>query len=110
MNEYPEAAGLPQDFYEVVTEEVTEQCSEAGLSESDLDLAMRATFLPKPNRYGPELPAIEIGGILVFVYVKDGKLRVSVSLDTTDEDLLHGPDKLVPMQIDVQNDTVFEAS
>lgn len=109
VNLITDAAMLPVDSFNEVTEAVTEHVSEAGLSESDLDFTMRATFLEKPDRYGPELPVIEIGGILVFVYIKDGRLHVSVSLDTTDKALMHGPDHLVPMQIDVQDDTVFEA-
>ena len=104
------AADLSTSSVDAMTEAVSEPPpSQTGLSEADLDMTMRATFLPKPDRYSPELPVIEIGGILVFVYIKDQQLRVSVSLDTTDEALMHGPDHLVPMQIDVGDTTVFEA-
>jgi len=78
------------------------------LSEADLDLTMAAEFTPMTDRYGPGLPVVTLAGIQVYTYIEDGRLRVSVSLDTTDEVMLHGPDRLVPMQIDVQNDTVFE--
>ena len=41
-----------------------------------------AKFLP----YGPggALPCIEIGGVQVYAYVRDGQLRVSIDYDTAD--------------------------
>jgi hypothetical protein len=44
-------------------------------------------------------------GALVFVYMKDGILRVSVDLD--EAQMPDGSDT-VPMRIDVQGNTVFE--
>jgi hypothetical protein len=59
------------------------------------------------------LPALEMGGVMVFVYLDSDsdELHVSVDLDTVDERLVrHGtPDKTVPMHITVQGDTVFRA-
>jgi hypothetical protein len=55
-------------------------------------------------------PAIEVGGVLVFAYLKDGLLRVSVDLDTVDPKWMTGPEGegRVPMRICVQGATVFE--
>jgi hypothetical protein len=78
-------------------------------AERQLNLA--ATFLPAVT--DPEamtLPAVEIAGILVFAYVKDGVLRVSVDLDTAGEsDFWCDPETAVPMQLTVQGHTVYEA-
>ena len=82
--------------------------NEAALNcEADADLTMAATFIPMTDRYGPALPMVEIAGIQVYTYIRDGILRVSVSLDTADAVMVRG-DGTVPMQIDVQADTVFE--
>jgi hypothetical protein len=65
---------------------------------------------------GPEsLPAVRIGDVLVFVYAKDGVLRVSVDLDDSNPEkspfYRYGVrEDLVPMRICVQGETVFEAS
>lgn len=81
-----------------------------GLDESDLDATMAASFLPMTDRYGPALPCVVIEGVQVYVYVKDGRLRVSVDLDTAGEgSLVASEDECVPMRIDVGVDTVFEA-
>ncbi|MFD3843152.1 hypothetical protein ACFWWC_44100 [Streptomyces sp. NPDC058642] len=61
---------------------------------------------------GPEdegLPCIEIAGVLVFAYL-DADLeavRVSVHLDTTDEQLVR-PDGTVPMVVELADTTVFD--
>ncbi|MFI5864588.1 hypothetical protein [Streptomyces sp. NPDC051546] len=59
------------------------------------------------------LPAMEMGGVLVFVYLdaESSELRVSVDLDTVDQRLIRhdDPDETVPMHITVQGDTVFRA-
>lgn len=57
------------------------------------------------------LPAIEVAGVLVFTYVKDGRLRVSVDLDTPAPQLMGDPDGhgggLVPITVTIQGHTVF---
>ncbi|MFJ5951351.1 hypothetical protein [Streptomyces noursei] len=59
------------------------------------------------------LPALELGGVLVFVYFDSdsAELRVSVDLDTVDQRLVRhdDPDGTVPMHITVQGETVFRA-
>jgi hypothetical protein len=60
-----------------------------------------------PNDEG--LPCIELAGILVFVYLDAdrGGVRVSVHLDTTDEQLVRA-DGTVPMQVEIETATVFD--
>jgi hypothetical protein len=57
------------------------------------------------------LPAVEVAGVLVFAYVRDGKLIVSVDLDTPDPQLMPSRDAngdgLVPMEITIQGKPVF---
>jgi hypothetical protein len=60
---------------------------------------------------GPDdegLPCIEIAGILVFAYLDADRtsLRVSVHLDTTDEQLVRA-DGTVPIQVEIEDATVF---
>lgn len=59
------------------------------------------------------LPALQLGGILVFVYLdsESAELRVSIDLDTVDQRLVRhdDPDETVPMHITVQGGTVFRA-
>ena len=58
------------------------------------------------------LPCIEVGGVQVYAYVRDGALVVSVHLDTTDPDVfdLYGPHDAVPVMVKVGDDEpVFEA-
>jgi hypothetical protein len=80
---------------------------------TDRDFNEAAEFLP----YGPgpdadggaeELPAIRIGGALVFAYLKGGVLRVSVDLDEAEP--LTGDGECVPLKICVQDSVVFEAN
>lgn len=70
------------------------------------------TFMPADPKDETTLPMVEIGGIQVYVYMDDERhLRVSVDLDTVDEQVfpLYGDQAQVPMTITVQGDTVFEA-
>lgn len=57
------------------------------------------------------LPAIKVAGCVVFAYVLDGQLRVSVNLDEAREypwPVTYGTGKVsVPMRITVQGETVF---
>lgn len=60
------------------------------------------------------LPAVEVAGVLVFAYVKDGELRVSVDLDTARHPdgpfmIIPGHEDEVPMVITVQGVPVFSA-
>lgn len=54
-------------------------------------------------------PAIEVAGLMVFVYIKHGALRVAVDLDETDERLTRG-DGIVPLVISVQGTEVFRTT
>ncbi|GAA1624253.1 hypothetical protein GCM10009733_021140 [Nonomuraea maheshkhaliensis] len=51
-----------------------------------------------------------MAGVLVFLYLDadSEKVRVSIHLDTTDEQLLLRPDFTVPIQIDLGHATVFD--
>lgn len=59
------------------------------------------------------LPALEMGGVLVFAHLdaSTSELRISVDLDTVDERLVrpNDPGMTVPMHITVQGTTVFHA-
>jgi len=76
----------------------------AGVSDREYRANRTAQFLPMS---GPEtaltLPAVKVAGAVVFVYVKAGKLRVSVDLDEAGEFF---PDP-VPLEVAVQGTTVF---
>jgi len=70
-----------------------------------------AEFFPM-QQHG-SLPCVKVAGCTVFVYVLDGKLRVSVDLDEAQEypwptKWVSG-DVQVPMRITVQGETVFSA-
>lgn len=56
------------------------------------------------------LPALEEGGVFVFVYFDSeaAEFQFSIDLDTVDPRLTR-PDGTVPMHITVQGDTVFRA-
>ncbi|MEU9191053.1 hypothetical protein AB0D14_42500 [Streptomyces sp. NPDC048484] len=83
------------------------------LSLSDADACAMANssalFHPQESPDDEGLPCIEIGGILVFVYLDAdrGAVRVSVHLDTTDEQLVRA-DGTVPMQVEIEDATVFD--
>ncbi|MFF8932265.1 hypothetical protein ACF1AO_33935 [Streptomyces longwoodensis] len=68
-----------------------------------------AVFHPQEGPDDEGLPCIELAGILVFVYLDAdrGGVRVSVHLDTTDEELVRA-DGTVPMQVEIETATVFD--
>ncbi|MGX1915968.1 hypothetical protein ACWIID_45395 [Streptomyces phaeochromogenes] len=67
-----------------------------------------AVFHPMEDPDDEGLPCIEIAGILVFAYLDSDKeaVRVSVHLDTTDEQLVRA-DSTVPIQVEIEDTTVF---
>ncbi|MEU6357855.1 hypothetical protein ABZ896_52700 [Streptomyces sp. NPDC047072] len=71
----------------------------------------RATELNHAARFHPAsqdaLPCIEIAGVQVYAYIRDGRVCVSVDLETTDAELVR-PDGTVPLTVDVGVDTVFK--
>jgi hypothetical protein len=69
----------------------------------------RVSFLPAANE--DEKPCMQVAGALVFAYVRDGALVVSVDLDTAEPGTfaMYG-DNCVPVHVTVQGTTVFEAS
>ncbi|MFD3504416.1 hypothetical protein [Streptomyces sp. NPDC058678] len=77
-----------------------EACAEANSS---------AVFHPMEGPDDEGLPCIEIAGILVFAYLDAdrGAVRVSVHLDTTDEQLVRA-DGTVPLQVEIEDATVFD--
>ncbi|MFE9454985.1 hypothetical protein [Streptomyces sp. NPDC006739] len=68
-----------------------------------------AVFHPQESPDDEGLPCIELAGILVFVYLDadHGGVRVSVHLDTADEQLVRA-DGTVPMQVEIETATVFD--
>jgi hypothetical protein len=76
-----------------------EDCAEANSA---------ALFHPQEGPDDEGLPCIEIAGILVFAYLDADRkaVRVSVHLDTTDEQLVRA-DGTVPMQVEIEDATVF---
>ncbi|MFC8434905.1 hypothetical protein [Streptomyces sp. NPDC057253] len=85
----------------------------ASLSLSDDEDCARANssavFHPQANPDDEGLPCIEIAGILVFAYLDAdrGAVRVSVHLDTTDEQLVRS-DSTVPLLVEIEDATVFD--
>ncbi|AZP14719.1 hypothetical protein EJC51_47435 [Streptomyces aquilus] len=77
-----------------------EECAEA--NSTAVFHAMRG-----PDDEG--LPCMEIAGILVFAYLDADReaVRVSVHLDTTDEQLVRA-DSTVPMVVEIEDTTVFD--
>jgi hypothetical protein len=70
----------------------------------------RVSFLPMTNE--DEKPCMQVAGALVFAYVQDGALVVSVDLDTVEPGAfaVYGPDgDCVPVQVYVGSDRVFDA-
>ncbi|CAL9676296.1 hypothetical protein SUDANB176_07798 (plasmid) [Streptomyces sp. enrichment culture] len=67
-----------------------------------------AVFHPMTGPDDEGLPCIELAGILVFAYLDPDMraVRVSVHLDTTDQQLVR-PDHTVPLQVEVEDATVF---
>ncbi|MEV7892215.1 hypothetical protein ACWD3I_48730 [Streptomyces sp. NPDC002817] len=68
-----------------------------------------ALFHPMDGPEDEGLPCIEIAGVLVFAYLDADReaVRVSVHLDTTDEQLVR-PDGTVPMVVELADTTVFD--
>ncbi|MET7693853.1 hypothetical protein ABZT06_38810 [Streptomyces sp. NPDC005483] len=68
-----------------------------------------AVFHPQEHPDDEGLPCIEIAGLLVFVYLDAdcGAVRVSVHLDTADEQLVRA-DGTVPMWVEIGDATVFD--
>jgi hypothetical protein len=86
------------------------------VSESDRAVNAAAVFHPfAVHDDGTQaLPAVEVAGVLVFAYVQDGQLRVSVDLDTAAGPggpftVVPGREDEVPMTITVQGTPVFSA-
>ncbi|MGP4014160.1 hypothetical protein [Streptomyces sp. 4N124] len=77
-----------------------EECAEA--NSAAVFHAMRG-----PDDEG--LPCMEIAGILVFAYLDAdrGAVRISVHLDTTDEQLVRA-DGTVPLLVEIEDATVFD--
>lgn len=77
------------------------------MSETPAERAVNlaAEFLPARAEEDLSLPAVRIGSVLVFAYIKDGLLRVSVDLDDAGDMEVNGG---VPMRICVGGETVFE--
>lgn len=68
------------------------------------------SFLPAINE--DEKPCMQVAGALVFAYVRDGALVVSVDLETAASGTfaMYGPDgDCVPVEIHVGTDLVFKA-
>lgn len=69
-----------------------------------------AVFHPQESPDGEGLPCIELAGILVFAYLDAdrGSVRISVHLDTTDEQLVRA-DGTVPIQVEIETATVYDS-
>jgi hypothetical protein len=82
------------------------QAQAAGMSKREWRANCAAEFYPIGGQEPAQtLPAVKMAGAMVFVYVKDGRLRVSVDLDEAGEFF---PDP-VPMEITVQGQAVFDS-
>ncbi|MFF7953925.1 hypothetical protein [Streptomyces griseorubiginosus] len=80
------------------------------------ELHRAARFWPvEPADFDEEdtLPALELGGVLVFVYLDSDSAELQVSVDryAVDQRLVRhdDPDETVPIHITVQGETVFRA-
>jgi hypothetical protein len=70
------------------------------------------TELQPSDGSGLGLPCIQVAGVTVWLYRKDGVMRVSVDFDDADETTpMTGPEGegRVPIQITVSGETVWEA-
>lgn len=84
--------------YEYVIEQAERKINEA------------AEFLPQAT--ADEKPAMRVGGALVFAYVENGRLVVSVDVDEAEAGTfaMYGYDNsLVPVQVNVGSGTVYES-
>lgn len=82
----------------------------AGRGFADRRANERASFLPMTT--DDEKPCVQVAGALVFAYVENGALVVSVDLETAESGTYakYGPDRdLVPVRVNVGSDPVFEA-
>ncbi|GAA2628063.1 hypothetical protein GCM10010411_76650 [Actinomadura fulvescens] len=77
-------------------------------SEEDCDRANRSAVF-HPVRAEDGLPCIEVGGVLVFLYLDPDEeaVRISIHLDTVDEQLVR-PDDTVPLRADCENGVIFD--
>jgi hypothetical protein len=66
----------------------------------DAEVIFRPGLEPMLAGDPPDYPCIEIGGVQVYVYVKDGDLRVAVHFDGADPEVW-GEDKCIPIKIDL---------
>lgn len=75
------------------------------------DLNLSAQFLPMEPDDESTLPCVETGGAQVYTYwTKEDGLCVSVHLDTGEiPEQLHNHDGTVPVQVTVNDETVFSA-
>jgi hypothetical protein len=84
---------------------------------TDRDRAANAAALFLPAREAGEEggeyqpPAVEVGGVLVAVYARDGALVVTIDPACADPDVyeLHGETAAVPVAVSIGNSPVFEA-
>jgi hypothetical protein len=83
---------------------------------TDRDRAANAAALflaaqePGPGGREYQPPAVEVGGVLVAVYVRDGALVVTVDPAGADPEVfrLHGETAAVPMAVSIAEGRVFE--
>lgn len=81
---------------------------EAEMTEAERNANYRARLLPKNSPY--ELPAIEVAGAQVYVYVHGGRLIVSVDLDGADPMICHDRDQdQVRLTVRVQGEPIFKS-
>ncbi|WP_432040846.1 hypothetical protein [Streptomyces chartreusis] len=71
------------------------------------ELNHAARFLPAASADSTTLPCIEIAGVQVYAYIRDGRVCVSVDLETAEAELVRS-DGTVPLTVDVGVDTVFK--
>jgi hypothetical protein len=70
----------------------------------------RVSFLPAMKE--DEKPCMQVAGALVFAYVRNGALVVSVDLETAETGtfaMYGSAGDCVPLHVTVQGETVFEA-
>lgn len=77
-------------------------------ADADTRANLTARFLPQDPADESTHPCVEVSGVQVYAYREDGRLVVSVDLDTADLSLSND-DGTVPMEITVQGKAVFKA-
>src|SRR5262249_15228277 len=61
-----------------------------------------------PATFDAAYPAIQVGGVMVFVYVQaDGVVQVSLDLDEVQPWLIRGGQHLVPIQVSINGNDVY---